>query len=180
MEQPEGDCPEHCCTAVDDGEFVVAGGQAAPLLDYVEVSFDDVAALVILGVEGRRPATACTATLRVSDLVGRFGNDCADAASAQPSACCSAGVGLVGADAIGASTWPATAAAVHFQVREQMLERRSVVGLASADEHHQGPSAAVDEMVNLAGQPAAGATNAVVKRLARQILVIRPSPLCPG
>ena len=42
--------------AVDDGEFVVAGGQAAPLLDVVEVSFNDVAALVIL--RRRRPVAA--------------------------------------------------------------------------------------------------------------------------
>jgi len=41
------------CSAVDDGELVVAGGQGAPLLDGVEGPFDDVAAAVGLGVEDR-------------------------------------------------------------------------------------------------------------------------------
>lgn len=173
-----GNGAQYRCAAVDEGEFVVTGGQAAPLLDVIEVSFNDVAALVILGVEGRGPAATCTSTLAVGDLVGGFGNDRDDPAAAQPSACCSAGVGLIAADALRAGMWAATAAAVHFQVREQMLEHRSVVGLAGAHEHHQRSSAAVNEMVNLAGQPAAGAANPVVRRLDRQIRAIRPSPLC--
>lgn len=61
-----------------------------------------------------------------------------------------------------------------------MLEDRTVVRLASADKHHQRPSGAVDEMMDLAGQPTARAANAVVRRLDSQILVIRPSPLCDG
>jgi hypothetical protein len=39
---------------------------------------------------------------------------------------------------------------------------------------------AVDDLVDLAGQPTAGATDSVVRRLDGQILVIRPSPLCGG
>jgi hypothetical protein len=65
-------------------------------------------------------------------------------------------------------------------VREQMLQHRAIVGLPGTDEHYQRPSSPVDEVMNLAGQPAAGATNTVVRRLARQIRVIRPSPLCHG
>ena len=55
--------------AVDDGEFVVAGGQAAPLFDGVESAFDDVAALVICGVEGRWASTAGAASFAVRDLI---------------------------------------------------------------------------------------------------------------
>ena len=51
--RPEGDCSEDCRGAVDDGEFVVTGGQASPLLDNVKAALDDVAALVIL--RRRRP-----------------------------------------------------------------------------------------------------------------------------
>jgi hypothetical protein len=54
------------------------------------------------------------------------------------------------------------------------------MGLARAYQHHQRSSAAVDEVMDLAGQAAAGAANAVVRRLDRQIRVIRPSPLCGG
>lgn len=50
--------------------------------------------------------------------------------------------------------------------------------LAGADKHYQWPSVPVDEMVNLAGETAAGAANPVVRRLDAQIRVIRPSPLC--
>jgi hypothetical protein len=38
-------------------QIVVAGGEAAPLIDRVEAEFDDVAALVIGRIKGRRPAT---------------------------------------------------------------------------------------------------------------------------
>jgi len=54
MGQPERDRSEDCRGAVDDGEFVVPSGQASPLLDNVETALDDVAALVICGVEGWR------------------------------------------------------------------------------------------------------------------------------
>ena len=65
-------------------------------------------------------------------------------------------VAMLGAAAFLPLPWPSAAGAVNFQVGEQMLEHRAVVGLACAHEHHQGPSSAVDEMVDLAGQPAAG------------------------
>jgi len=61
-----------------------------------------------------------------------------------------------------------------------MLEDRSVVGLPGGDQHDQGPSRTIDEMVNLAGQTAAGAAYRVVRRLDAWIRVIRPSPLCGG
>ena len=61
-----------------------------------------------------------------------------------------------------------------------MLEHGSIVGLAGADEHHQRPSAPVDEVMNLAGQATKGTANAVVRRLDAGIVVIRPSPLCGG
>jgi hypothetical protein len=165
---------------VDDDEFVVAGCQAAPLLDVIEVSFNDVSSFVILGVEGRGPASSSTAALAVGDLVGGFGNDRDNPALPQPCSRCSAGVGLIAADAGRTRAWPATAATVDFQVRKQMLQHGAVVGLAGAHEHYQRSSSSVDEVMNLAGQPAAGAANAVVRRLARQIRVIRPSPLCHG
>ena len=64
-----------------------------------------------------------------------------------------------------------------LKMSEQVFEDGSVMGLACADEHHQRPSAPIDEVMNLAGQPAAGAANTVVRRLDAQICVIRPSPL---
>ena len=69
---------------------------------------------------------------------------------------------------------------VHPQVPQKVLEDGGVVGLAGRDQYHQGTSDAVDEVVNLAGQSAAGPTNAVVRRLDAGMVVVRPSPLCGG
>ena len=56
-------CPGDACAqdnsgAVNDGEFVVAGGQAAPLFEQCEGSFDEIALLVACFVEGRRSPTS--------------------------------------------------------------------------------------------------------------------------
>jgi hypothetical protein len=150
------------------------------LLDVVEVTFNDVASLVVFGVEGRWSSATRASAFTVGDLIRRLGNHRTNPTPTEPDSRCSAGVGLVAADSIGAGTWPTTAAAIHFQVCEQMLEHRSVMGLARAYEHHQRSSAAVDKVMDLAGQSTAGAANAVVRRLDRQIRVIRPSPPCRG
>ena len=44
--------------AVDDGEFVVAGGEASPLLEVAEAAFDHVPAAVVDAVVADWPATA--------------------------------------------------------------------------------------------------------------------------
>jgi hypothetical protein len=69
MGEPDGDGSEDGGCAVDDGQFVVAGGQPSPLFDDVEISFDDVAALVVSGVESSWSASPGTASLAVADLI---------------------------------------------------------------------------------------------------------------
>ena len=54
----------------DDGELVVAGGQAAPLLEFLVGPFDDVAVLVPLGVVADGPAACGAAAQPVALLVG--------------------------------------------------------------------------------------------------------------
>ena len=66
------------------------------------------------------------------------------------------------------------------QLRQQMREDWGVVGLAGRHQHDQRSAVAVDEVVDLGGQPAAGTADAVVRRLDARIRVIRPSPLCGG
>jgi hypothetical protein len=68
---------------VDRGCPLLAGGDAAPLLEAIDAPLDGVALLVCLTVEGGRPAALAAATLPVALLVRRDGNDCADAALAQ-------------------------------------------------------------------------------------------------
>lgn len=83
--------------SVDDGELVVAGGQTTPLLGDVESSLNDVAALVVLGVERWWSSALGAATFSVADLIGRFGNDGDDPSSAQPLSGRSAGIVLIAA-----------------------------------------------------------------------------------
>jgi len=68
---------------VGDGEFVIAGGQAAPVLDGVEGTFDHVAALVFLAVESDGPAASGASTLAVTDLERRFWDDGLDTPGSQ-------------------------------------------------------------------------------------------------
>src|SRR4029077_7137430 len=106
--------------AVDECEFVVAGGQPAPLFDGVKAAFDDVAVLVICRIECWRPAARAAAPLPVGDLIRRFGYDRGDAAPAQMSAGGSARVRLVGTDTVGAGAGPTPTGAVDAQVGHQM------------------------------------------------------------
>src|SRR3954469_7195629 len=92
--EPEGDGAQEAA-AVDRGEFVVAAGQGPPLLGPVEGTLDDVALLVVLGVEARGSPAARAAMLAVGDLVRRLGNDRGDTAGTQQGAGATRGVGLV-------------------------------------------------------------------------------------
>ena len=65
---------------VGGGGLLVAGGQPAALLEAVDAPLDHVAALVRLGVEGRRPPGRCARWRRWS---ARSGMDVRDAAPAQ-------------------------------------------------------------------------------------------------
>lgn len=66
------------------------------------------------------------------------------------------------------------------QMGHQIRKDRRVIGLARAEEHDQWSTLTVNEVMDLRAQPAAGAANTVIRRLDRQIRVIRPSPQCRG
>src|SRR6478735_9037016 len=72
MGGPECDRAQDCAAAVDDGQFVIAGGQASPLFGGVESAFDDVAALVVCGIECRGPAATRPAATRHTCPTGRL------------------------------------------------------------------------------------------------------------
>src|SRR5690606_5317333 len=107
----------------------------------------------------------------------------ADAALAMNGAVVARGVVLVTQHCIGAGTGPAAGGARDLDQAQHHFQRAPVVALARGDQYRQGPSAPVDGMMDLAGQPAAGAPDAVIGRLAvdtaeAQIRVIRSGPLC--
>jgi len=55
--------------------LVVPGGDAAPVLELVERPLDDVAVLVVVGVEVDRSSAGRATVFAVGDLVGSFGDD---------------------------------------------------------------------------------------------------------
>jgi hypothetical protein len=93
--QPGEDCGEDDSASVGESELVVAGGQATPLLEGVEGSFDDVAALVGVGVEGGWSAAAGPASGAGGLLVVGLGDHRGDAAGARRCAVAARGVRLV-------------------------------------------------------------------------------------
>src|SRR6476620_7071141 len=105
MLRPGDDCVEDGGGSVDGGEFVVAGGQAAPLFEVAEPAFDEVALSVVDGVEGWRSPASCAAAFAVPDLIVGLGDDCGDASFAQMSADRARGVGLVAAQPVRAGAW---------------------------------------------------------------------------
>ena len=170
---------EDCCGSVGDRELVVAGREAAPLLHVREAALDDVAASVVSGVESRWPAAARAASDAVSGLVGGFGDRRADPAGAQMLASAARRVGLVAADDVGPSARP-TARTFDSQLLEQRQQHRRIPRLARSHGDHERQPEPIDERVDLRRQPAAGATDRMVRRLGERIVVVRSIPLCGG
>ena len=75
-----------------DGEFVVAGREAAVVFEGVNAAFDGVPVLVLGGVEGWWSAATGSASVSVSGLVGGGRDGGADAVSGEPVAVGSGGV----------------------------------------------------------------------------------------
>ncbi len=146
--------PEDGSAAVGEGEFVVTGGEAAPLLVFVEASFDDVAALVVLDVVADRAPASGAATPAVPLLIRRFGDHRDDPAFAQVGADRAGRVRLVSADPGGAGARPARPAPGDAEVIHQDREHRCVTCLTGTDEDDQRQTAAVDEVMDLRAQSA--------------------------
>ena len=66
--------------------LVVAGREAAPLLEVAEAALNDVTAPVVLTVTAHGPAASWSASLAMALLVSRFGDHGGDPAFSQMSA----------------------------------------------------------------------------------------------
>lgn len=106
MSRPHQERGEGDGCLVGLGGLVVAGGDASPLLQAVEASFDRVALLVEVLVEGRRASAAAAAAEPVADLVGPLGDGVADAVPSQPGADGLGAVALVAQHVDGPCTGP--------------------------------------------------------------------------
>ena len=87
--------------SMDDGVLVVSSRKAAPMLEAVEGTFDDVAAAVGVLVVADRAAAAGAAATAMGFLVIGFGDHAADPAGSQVGADRARGVGLVGQNTVG-------------------------------------------------------------------------------
>lgn len=112
----------------------------------------------------------------MSLLVVGLRNDGLDPSGSQVASDRAGRVCLVASDRVRAGARAARVAA-DPQVRHQWEEHRKVTGLSGRDQSDQREPVAVDELVDLRGQPTAGAADAVIRRLFPQILVTRSSPL---
>ena len=152
------------------------------MLDGVDPAFDDVAALVIGGVEGRWSATVGAASLAVDNLVGRLGDDRGDTAGTQMAADRTRGIRLVPTEPLRAGAGTTATTAGHPQMGHQHRQHRRVTGLTRSDQDHQRQTGTINEWMDLGAQTASGAAYSMISRLDAQIRVIRQTPLCdaPG
>lgn len=126
---PGQDRCEDCCAAPNDG-VLVAAGQASPVFESVEGSFDDIAAAVGGGVEPGWSSPEAASPLAVCDLVGGLRDDGPDVPASQLGAVCSSGVGLVGGDRVGPRPRPATVETALGQLTERHRAHGAVVDVA--------------------------------------------------
>lgn len=154
---------------------------AQPLLVVVEGALHDVAVLVGDLVELWRAPACRPAALPVSDLVGPLRDHGGDPLAAQQRPVPATGVGLIAQHRLRAGTWSAWPGPFDSEVGQEELQHRRVSGLARGQRDHQGAFAAVDQLMDLGGQPAAGASDRVVGWLVGGVcggvLVTRLSPL---
>ena len=155
QERCEGDgCP------VGLGGLVVAGRDAAPLLEAVEAPFHHVAPLVELLVEDRRAPAPAAKPEPVADLVGSLGDGVADAPASQPSPDGPGAVALVAQDVGGPHAGPSRTNAGHPDLLHHGGELGAVVGVPTRDREGERAAKGVAGQVDFAGQATSGASEA--------------------
>jgi len=131
---------------VGAGQFVVAGGEAAVLLEPADQALDDVALAVGAPIHQTRPGFSA-----------ELGNDRGDAAAAEVVAHRPAGVAAIGQERSWFAAWPTRAATLDRAGCQQRRERRLLVALAGGQDEGDGASAALAAQVQLGAEPAARA-----------------------
>lgn len=160
---------------VADSELAIPGRDASCLLQKADPALDFVSALVHFAVESRRAAAEGTTPDPVSGLVPLLRDGVRDPAFAQVGADLTGGVRPVGKymfrPGAGASTAdPGDTDSVHH-----LLKDGCVAPLAGGNDGCEDVEGGVDGEVNLGGQPAARAPQAVVVRLGCEAVRTRPA-----
>lgn len=178
-------CDQHG-RLVTDGQLVVPRGHRAMPFQAIDPALHCVAFLVVLLVEGRRPTAPTPELLSVANLVGLLRDGALDPASAQVGAVGARAVGFVGADLVRFGAWPSWPGAGNADAFEDWLELWAVVPVPGGDQERQRLLPLLGREVDLRGQAAAGAPEAVIVglgvdpagRLALQIPFLRAPAAC--
>ena len=152
----------------------------------VDTAFDSVTLLVDLAVEGGWAAAGPALVLAVADLVGFLRDGAGDAPPAQVAAVGAGAVGLIPQGPVRAGAGPARAGPGNGDTVQYRLELRAVTALARGDQDRQRFLALLTAQVDLGGQSAARAAQAVIAglgidaagRLGLQIPLLRAPAAC--
>ncbi len=142
------------------GGLVVAGRDAAPLLEPVEAPFHYVAPLVELLVEAWRASAPAAAPEPVADLVGPLGDGMADAATPEPGSYRAGAVALVAQHVSRPHPGPPRPGAGHPDRFHHGGELRAVVGVPARESEGERTPESVTGQVNPAGQATPRASEA--------------------
>ncbi len=156
---------------------------ASLLLDVGEGPLDDIAVSVGVAVELRGPPALAALSFSGRDLVALFRDHRGDATFPEHAPIRPGRIRFVREDRIGTGPRTPTASPGNTDVVEHFPEHGPVVALPASDHDREREAVPVDGMMDLRRQPATRAADTVTCRfnlVKRQILVIRPCPLCPG
>lgn len=174
------------CRLVPHSQLVVPRGHRAVAFQPVDPALHRVAVLVVLLVEVRGPAASGAELGAVAYLVGLLRDGAVDPASAQVGAVRARAVGFVGTNPGGFGTRTSGTGAWDADAFEDGLEVRAVVPVPGGDQQRQRPLSLLGREVDLRGQAASRASEAVVGglgvdtagRLALQIPFLRAPAAC--
>ncbi len=128
---------------------------------------------------GRLVSAFAASPFAGGSLVAFVGDHGLDPAMAQFIADHAGRVRAVSEYGIRAGAWPATTKSGNVDLRQHRTQHRTVIALPAGDDHRKRSAMSVNGLMDLRGQPAAGAADAMTRRfnlVPGQILVIRSRP----
>ena len=155
--------------------LVVPGHESAPVLEFAEVSVNDVAVVIVFGVEVDRPATAGAPALAVGPLVGLLRDHHPYVPGSEVLAVGLGQAGLVPAQRVGGGPTPARAAARNPYLIQQHCQRWGITRIAGRQDQNQRQPTAGDQRMGLGRRAAAETPDGVTVRFVpatQQFLVI--------
>ncbi len=145
--------------------FVESGGYGTEALEGVDRSLDFVAAFVDRFVEAGGPAAGAAAALAVGPLVLALGNGVLDLPTPQTPAVPTGRVRFVAAQMIGARARMTAGRTRDTDALEDGDQLRGIAPPAWCDDDRERTSAALTGQMDLAGQPAAGTSQGLIRMM---------------